>query len=217
MNKEVIYRVRVYLRVVRSSFMQPSNAGPSNHAGPSSSTEMRQMNPDTVNPFTARPAIYYGDGPFDPPSSDDDDEEAEGRLHNSEDDAESGFLLNVDQSGYSSPGRAERGDQSLRRTDAIEKVRPFNGVHGGLLFSLWILANVLLTEVLLSPCSCSCAYFSGRPRHNYRHSCWLYIFWKIISYTRNAKDYYGPYFQWHILCIRGRSKLGTGRYVRRKN
>ena len=115
--------------------MQLANAGPSDHAGQSSSAEMRQKNnTNTVNPFITRPATYYGDGPFDPPSSDDDGEEAEGSRHSFEDDAESVLLLNVDKSGPSSPGTAERGDQSPRRTDADVKVRPFSGVHGGLFF-----------------------------------------------------------------------------------
>ena len=106
----------------------------SSNAGPSSSAEMRQKNTDTANPIIARPATYYGDGPFDPPSSDDDgEEEAEGSLHGSED-AESVMLLNTDKSGPSSPGAAERGDLSPRRTNAVEQVRLFNGVHGGLPF-----------------------------------------------------------------------------------
>ena len=147
-----------------------------------------------MNPFVARPATYYGDGPFDPPSSDDDGEEAEGSRHSFEDDAESVLLLNVDKSGPSSPGTAERGDQSPRRTDANEKVRPFNGVHGGLLFLTLDLCNVLITEVFLSPHSCSRAYFSGCSLRIYWHNCWLYIFWKIILYTRNAKDNYGRHF-----------------------
>lgn len=107
--------------------MHPGNAGPSDHAGQSSSAEMRQKN--NMNPFVARPATYYGDGPFDPPSSDDDGEEAEGIRHSFEDDAESVLLLNVDKSGPSSPGTAERGDQNPRLTDAKEKVRLFNAVH----------------------------------------------------------------------------------------
>jgi dipeptidyl aminopeptidase B len=115
--------------------MQPSNPGSSSdHAGSSSLAEMKQKNMDTVNPFIARPATYYGDGPFDPPSSDDDGEEADGSRHSSEHDAESVLLLNVDKSGPSSPGRAERGDQTPRRTVAIQKVRPFNGVYRALLF-----------------------------------------------------------------------------------
>jgi hypothetical protein len=89
-----------------------------------------------VNPFVAKPATYYGDGPFDLPSSDDDGEEAEGSRHSFEDDAESVLLLKVDDSRPSSPGTAERGDhwQSPRRTNANKKVRPFNGVLGGLCF-----------------------------------------------------------------------------------
>ena len=121
--------------------MQLANAGPSDHAGQSSSAEMRQTNnTNTVNPFVARPATYYGDGPFDPPSSDDEGEEAEG--HSFEDDAENVLLLNVNKSGPSSPGTAERGDQSPRRTaGADEKVR----VRGGLLF-LTLDANVSLHD-----------------------------------------------------------------------
>lgn len=84
---------------------------------------MKQKNTATVNPFIARPATYYGDGPFDPPSSDDDEEEVDSGRHSSEANAESVLLLNANKSGPSSPGRAERGDQSPHRTDAIEKVR----------------------------------------------------------------------------------------------
>lgn len=111
-----------------------ANAGPSGHAGQSSSAEMSQKNnTNIVNPFVARPATYYGDGPFDPPSSD-DGEEAEGSRQSFELDPESELLLNVNKSRPSSPGTAERGNQSPRSTDADEKVRPFNGVHGGLPF-----------------------------------------------------------------------------------
>ena len=120
---------------------------------------------NTANPFVARPATYYGDGPFDPPSSDDDGEEAEGSRHSFEDDAESVLLLNIDKSGPSSPGTAERGDQNPHVTDAKEKVRPFNAVHGGILFltlysyvsidlqkysSVRILALALISLVALS-------------------------------------------------------------------
>lgn len=183
---------------------------------------MKQKNMDTVNPFISRPATYYGDGPFDPPSSDDDGEEADGSRHSSEHDAESVLLLNVDKSGPSSPGRAERGDQSPRRTIAVQKVRLFNGVYRGLPFltldpGVPLQCNTMITEVFLCPYSCYRTHFSGRPRCIHRHSCWLYVFWKIISYTGNAKDYYGRYFQWHIFCITGRSKLGTGGYVQREN
>ena len=115
--------------------MQRANAGPSDHAGQSGSIEMRQKNNvGAVNPFVARPATYYGDGPFDPPSSDDEGEEAEGSRRSFEDDAESVLLLNVDKSGPSSPGTAERGDQSPRPTETKEKVRPFNNIRDGLLF-----------------------------------------------------------------------------------
>lgn len=47
--------------------------------------------------FASRPTTYYGDGPFDPPSSEDEDE-----------DNESGSLL--EKIGPSSPSLAELGD-----------------------------------------------------------------------------------------------------------
>ena len=104
--------------------MRLSNEESSDHPGPSRSAEMRQKNTATVNPFIARPVTYYGDGPFDPPSSD-DEEDAEGNRHSSETNAESVLLLNVDKSGPSTPGRAERGDQSPHRIHDNEKVRGF--------------------------------------------------------------------------------------------
>jgi dipeptidyl aminopeptidase B len=145
--------------------MRLSNAGPSDYAGPSSSADMRQKNTEAVNPFIARPAVYYGDGPFDPPSSE-DEEEAEGSRHSSEADAEGVLLLNVDKSGPSSPGRAERGDQSPHRTECIEKVRSmvsmvafWTFIHSGVSLTnlelqkssaIRILAVVLVSLVALS-------------------------------------------------------------------
>lgn len=63
-----------------------------------------------------RPPIYYGEGPFDPPSSDDEDE-----------DDESGSLL--EKKVPSSPGLAELGDGfpsgSGDRDGVDKKVRTF--------------------------------------------------------------------------------------------
>ncbi|KAF8815432.1 hypothetical protein BYT27DRAFT_7194435 [Phlegmacium glaucopus] len=119
--------------------MHLSDVGPSNYAGPSSSAEMRQKKTDMANHFLSRPAIYYGDGPFDPPSSEDEYEDAEGSRHSSED-AESVTLLNVDKSGPSTPGRAERGDQSPHRTDVVENKYA----------SVRVLAMVLMSLVALA-------------------------------------------------------------------
>ncbi|KAF8159267.1 dipeptidyl aminopeptidase [Crassisporium funariophilum] len=106
-----------------------------NHAGPSTSTEMRQTNLGSRNPLVARPDVYYGEGPFDPPSSDDEDE-AEGGPHGSEDETEMLGLL----SGPSSPGRAESGGQSPRRpAEVVQK-------HSSMRF----LAIVLISLVSLS-------------------------------------------------------------------
>jgi dipeptidyl aminopeptidase len=58
----------------------------------------------------ARPPIYYGDGPFDPPSSDSDDE---GDEHES-------F---IEKNRPSSPGRAEAGAGSGWTDSADGKVR----------------------------------------------------------------------------------------------
>jgi len=92
-----------------------------NPAGPSEATEMRQTKPAFVNPLITRPEVYYGDGPFDPPSSDDEDDlvvRAE-----SDSDAESVSLLDTNRNGPSTPGRAERGEPSPRRDADSEKVR----------------------------------------------------------------------------------------------
>ena len=58
-----------------------------------------------------RPPIYYGDGPFDPPSSDSEDEGGE----------EASFM---EKNGPSSPGRAEAGGSDSDWTHSADnKVR----------------------------------------------------------------------------------------------
>lgn len=53
-----------------------------------------------------RPPIYYGDGPFDPPSSDEEDDEE---------------ISFIEKNGVLTPGRAEAGAGS-GSTDSVDKV-----------------------------------------------------------------------------------------------
>jgi len=82
-----------------------------------SSPELRQVagtSDDLVHHLVSRPPVYYGDGPFDPPSS--DDEEEQGRDHNAqpeyEDDVETISLLS---STPVTPGRVESGGLGTRK------------------------------------------------------------------------------------------------------
>src|SRR6266542_3850267 len=89
---------------------------------PGSPTEMRQVSgnsADLVDPLLTRPQVYYGDGPFDPPSSEEDEEEERinAARHNFEDDTETVSLLS---STPLTPGRAERG--GIPSPSRIEKV-----------------------------------------------------------------------------------------------
>jgi len=88
---------------------------PSNSVVASEFTEMRQTSRDLL---ATRPEVYYGDGPFDPPSSDDEDDiiVRGGSL----DDTESISLLS---GGPLTPGRAERGEPSPRKVVEEQKVR----------------------------------------------------------------------------------------------
>ena len=94
-----------------------------NADGDSAPTEMRQTKKGGfVNPLVTRPSTYYGEGPFDPPSSDSDDEEGPAMQVNAEDDVESVSLLSGRLNTPFSPGRAERGDTSPRRSPGIVQV-----------------------------------------------------------------------------------------------
>jgi len=82
---------------------------------------MRQTKPAFVDPLITRPSVYYGDGPFDPPSSDDEDDLVV--RGDSDSDAESMSLLDANKTGPSTPGRAERGEPSPHKNPDAEKVR----------------------------------------------------------------------------------------------
>ncbi|KAF9038656.1 dipeptidyl peptidase IV N-terminal region-domain-containing protein [Panaeolus papilionaceus] len=117
-------------------------------AGPSSAPEMRQKNSAFVDPLFVKPQVYYGEGPFDPPSSDDEDEAtlAPRPDHHSDDDdddldSEQFSLLTIDKSGPATPGRAERGEPSPRRPE-YEEPKKNNGIR--------IMAIVLIGLVCIS-------------------------------------------------------------------
>jgi len=115
------------------------SASPNN---PPEATEMRQTKPAFVDPLITRPRIYYGDGPFDPPSSDDEDDLVV--RGDSDSDAESMSLLDANKSGPSTPGRAERGEPSPHRNPDVEKVRLEVYTLDGML--IFVLRNILLFE-----------------------------------------------------------------------
>ncbi|KAF9529024.1 dipeptidyl aminopeptidase [Crepidotus variabilis] len=102
---------------------------------------MRQLNTSgaIVDPLVTKPQIYYGEGPFDPPSSDDEDEEerVNARIHDFEDDAETISLLSTSPM---SPGRAERGVEMSSRPK--EKYTPAR-ILGFVLIGLVSLAAVI--------------------------------------------------------------------------
>ena len=83
---------------------------PSSNGGLSNTLEMRQTNQGLVDPLITRPQVYYGEGPFDPQSSDDEDDLVV--RHSAE--TESISLLSGGRIPPSSPGRAERAEQSPR-------------------------------------------------------------------------------------------------------
>ncbi|KAJ3509953.1 hypothetical protein NLJ89_g4948 [Agrocybe chaxingu] len=107
------------------------------HGGPPTTVEMRQKNLAFVDPLVNRPQVYYGDGPFDPPSSDDEEEVA--HTGNIDDDAETISLL----SGPATPGRAERGETGPRRTSEAEQKNSSIRVLAIILFALVSLATII--------------------------------------------------------------------------
>lgn len=92
--------------------------------GPRSFTELRQVagtSEDLVQLLVTRPPVYYGNGPFDPPSSDDEEQEPPlDAQHEFEDDAETISLLTRTPV---TPGHAETGGLSgLQSRSGTEKV-----------------------------------------------------------------------------------------------
>ncbi|PPQ68381.1 hypothetical protein CVT25_007919 [Psilocybe cyanescens] len=112
------------------------------HSGSSNEPEMRQTTSGFVDPLIVRPQTYYGEGPFDPPSSDDEDDIIV-RRGSEDDDAESLSLLHVSKSLPSSPGRAERGDASPRRSATFEKKHSSVRLLAIILISLVSLAALI--------------------------------------------------------------------------
>jgi len=87
------------------------------HANDSSS-ELRQVagtSDDLVQHLVSRPPVYYGDGPFDPPSSD-DEEERNNAQPEFEDDVETISLLS---STPLTPGRVESGGLGTKKVGIL--------------------------------------------------------------------------------------------------
>ncbi|KAF9482998.1 hypothetical protein BDN70DRAFT_874224 [Pholiota conissans] len=116
-----------------------------NAEGPSGAPEMTQKSTHgLVDPLVTRPVVYYGDGPFDPPSSDDDDDEEGPAVRQSMDeDVESFSLLSGRPALPSSPGRAERGEPSPRRSPTTPKNNTPVRLLAILLVALVLLATLI--------------------------------------------------------------------------
>lgn len=98
-----------------------------NDEGQSAAPQMKQAKKDGfVDPLVTRPMTYYGEGPFDPPSSDEEDEDGP-TMKIPEDDVESVSLLSGRLNTPFSPGRAERGNMSPLRSAGLSQVLPGTG------------------------------------------------------------------------------------------
>lgn len=109
---------------------------------PGSSTEMTQLNA-SGELLVTKPRVYYGEGPFDPPSSEEDEDEDEERVnaarHDFEDDAETISLLSTTPL---SPGRAERGGEMRSHPMDVRKVRPRRSIFDCHIVRLFVISEV---------------------------------------------------------------------------
>ncbi|KAG6816533.1 hypothetical protein H0H87_005395 [Tephrocybe sp. NHM501043] len=98
------------------------------------------MRPDSQKPL-ARPQIYYGEGPFDPPSSDDEDD----------DDLETGGLLEK-HTVPSSPGAAELGGMfatgSGHTTDDTEDLKKKHGMTSVRALGILLVIIIALSSLI---------------------------------------------------------------------
>lgn len=177
-----------------------------------SSPELRQVanaSNDLVQLLVTRPPIYYGDGPFDPPSSDsDDDEEEHERVpdaqHEFEDDVETVSLLT---NTPRSPGHAESGGFSgSQMRSGTDKVG-FLSVRQLEAHALNIFSGILFYTI-------SRIYPRCARRTCWRHwcRCRLYVFRDVEFVCGPEKAYYGPHIQWDLLRQPAGLELGSRRY-----
>lgn len=170
----------------------PGDEPYSDHAeGPSGAPEMTQANKHgLVDPLITRPSVYYGEGPFDPPSSDEEDGPI---VRNSmEDDSENFSLLSGRPPLPTSPGRAERGEPGPRRSPVKTKVRC--QCHSSSLNFVNICADQHLCALACYPPR----LFSvvGYPHWHHRG---LRILRNLVSFAWATTHYDGSCIQWYIL------------------
>jgi hypothetical protein len=144
-----------------------------------------------------RPPIYYGDGPFDPPSSDSDDEGDEG-------------LSFIEKNRPSSPGRAEAGadsgsgwipstDDKVRAIVCSISLSPGQGITLYRTRNNSSLPSLHYSEIFLTlPCSLACC------THwiccvDWNNSCFNIYQLFDISTNRLPKNDNGPCLQWDVL------------------
>jgi hypothetical protein len=132
-----------------------------------------------------RPPIYYGDGPFDPPSSDDEDEE------------QGSFL---DKDGPSSPGQAEAGPGPGWTNNTDGKVRAMVHRHHPRSFCIALAADecFIFLEIFITllryPACCHC----WSCRVNWTNSCFNIYRLFNVSTSRIQKNYIGRCAWWYV-------------------
>ena len=161
-----------------------------------SSTAVRQVEDtsnDLVQLLVTRPPVYYGEGPFDPPSSDDEEEREPdpNAQHEFEDDVETVSLLS---STPLTPGRAESGGLSISQMRSGTKKVSLDSVR-----QLPLDTFRTFLEALLCTNSWICSRRSRRIRRSHWDRCELYVFRTVIHVRGPETAYYGPYIQWHFL------------------
>jgi hypothetical protein len=140
------------------------------------SQELDEVNQPSSSTLPVRPPTYYGEGPFDPPSSDDEDE----RL--------------LEKSRPLSPGgdQIEGGGAGLRIGG--HKVCYFLSD-----FTLQLMFSSAASTIILAM-SCHLTHFLSRSIRMYWHIRSRHLQRSCIPYTRRKAYNHGSYIQWNFLC-----------------
>jgi hypothetical protein len=165
----------------------PGDAPYSDRAeGPSGAPQMTQANKHgLVDPLIIRPSVYYGEGPFDPPSSESDEEDGPAVRNSMEDDAESFSLLSGRPTLPTSPGRAERGEPSPHRSPVTSKVR-CQRCSSRLNF-----VNITCAEKYLCALACHPPRLFSVVGYPHWHPRWLRVLWNLVSFAWPTTHYDG--------------------------
>lgn len=140
--------------------------------------EFWETRPPSVRAELQRPFVYYGTGPFDPPSSDEEEEDVALEKENAHSPtAAESALLGDDEEG----GKKKR-PASLR----------------------WLVIS-LVTLVVLAGLLCHYNVFRvfkspGLFRSHWSFCCSDIYTCKLLSSSGGSTHYHGPYLQWNFQC-----------------